>query len=208
MMDTYFLRPEISNSDLSEVYRHFYGGYDFWSMEGLRFGTLFDAIVTERNKIDFLNQRIETEQYTKDEFDLAERMKKALLEDVRIKTIVGLSKFQVVKTDKLLIDGIELPRRCKYDGWIQSAVFGWDLKSTSAKSEKEFYNHINTFSYYRQRAWYMDISGAQKDLLIAVSKHNLKVFIVPITKESEIYQKGKAEYLDLCHKLIELSKAA
>jgi hypothetical protein len=170
---------------------------------------LFDAIVTEREKVDFLNLKIATEQYTDYEFELAERMRVSLLKDIRIAGLIEISTFQKVMTSRLDIgNGLTLSCRCKYDGWIKPAMFGWDLKSTSATSEKEFKQHIDTFSYYRQRAFYMDISGAEKDMLIAVSKKNMKVFVVPITRESEIYQKGKAEYLDLCEKLIELTKAA
>ncbi len=205
----YFSRPEISNSDLAEVYRHFYGGHNFWSMEGLRFGTLFDAIVTDRANIDFLNLKIGDEQYTSAEFELAERMYKSILSETNILGIIELSSFQVVMNNKIEIgNNLVLPCRCKYDGWIKNAGFGWDLKSTSAKTYNEFLTHINTFSYYRQRAFYMDISGAKKDLLIAVSKYTMKVFCVPITPESEIYKKGKAEYLGLCNKLIELAKVA
>lgn len=207
----YFARPEISNSDLEAVKKHFYGtGFTFESEDAFKFGTLFDAIVTEQSAIDFLHLSIGEYKYSREEFTHASRMKQSLLKDLVASSFLKVSQFQFIKTSKFDIDTTQLPVRCKYDGWISSAGFGWDLKSTSARTQREFEKHIQTFSYYRQRAFYMDISGAQKDMLIGVSKHMVMgkypVFKVCIDRNSDIYKEGKAEYLDLCQKLIELSK--
>jgi len=210
-MINYYFRQEISNSDLSEVYRHFYGGLSFNSDEGLRFGTLFDAIVTEPSKIDFLNLRIEDYQYTREEFNRAEEMKASLDKEYSISSLISISEFQVVKTSKFNVGGVDLPVRCKYDGFTP-AGFGWDLKSTAAKTMSEFLKHCETFHYPRARAFYMDISGAKKDLIIGVSKYKVmgkhSVFPVFIDQNHRFYKDGKSEYLDLCEKLIILTKAA
>jgi hypothetical protein len=75
--------------------------------------------------------------------------------------------------------------------------YGGDIKSTVCTTQKAFEQSLEYFDYDRQRAWYMDISGAVRDVLIGISKENFKVFIVTITRDSEIYKRGREKYQEL-----------
>ena len=79
--------------------------------------------------------------------------------------------------------------------------YGGDIKSTTATTKQQFLAAVEHFDYDRQRAWYMDISGATQDLLFGISKkYPHEVFTVPITRDSEIYKRGREKYQELAFK--------
>lgn len=87
--------------------------------------------------------------------------------------------------------------RCKYDLYSDLLKWGGDLKTTACTTFTQFMEAVKHFDYDRSRAWYMDISGADKDLIIGVSKVNHKVFIVPVVRGGEIYNQGREKYQEL-----------
>jgi hypothetical protein len=149
--------------------------------------------------------KVDNEQFYYDEWELAKRMKMSALADPEFATLLKISKTQVVSFQKnveLEFDGTKfvINRRCKWDGFIKSTNWGWDLKSTSATSQKEFEAACRHFDYPRSRAWYMDIVGSDKDLIIGVSKKNFKVFKVRIKRNDEFYNEGRAQYSELAYR--------
>jgi hypothetical protein len=209
-MDNYYLQKEISNSDLTEIKKHFYGSFIHGSEDNLRFGVLVDALLTERTKIDFLNRKIDDFQYSVEEFTLAEKMEQAFLKDIFCKSLFQVCVGQKVCTGKLNItfeeEKFALQARCKYDLWASKLNWGIDIKTTQAKTDKQFIAACYTFDWHRQSAFYMDLSGADKHVLIGISKKNLQIFKVFITKERDMYIKGREQYFDLAHLLYNLTQ--
>lgn len=201
-MDAYYSREEISNSDLSWLKRQIHPADRYVEpVEAYRFGRLIDYMLTEPDKVDYLYRKAGGEAYSDSEWELAEAMKRAFLGVEFCRNLRCMCSGQEVMTATLPVKvaGVEftLPVRCKYDFWSPTLGWGGDLKSTTAETQAQFEQAAEHFDYDRQRAWYMDISGAQRDVLIAVSKKNLKVFTIHITRDSALYKRGKHKYTDL-----------
>lgn len=206
IMDNYYNRNEVSNSDLSEIKKLFYPSFlNNDPYEAFRIGTLIDAFVTEPEKIDHYQLRIGEYQYTRAEFEHAQRCREAVLKDEFCKTFFPKCSFQKVSTNPaqqfhyLGVD-FELATRCKWDFYHDAVNWGGDLKSTDATSQKAFEAAIDIFDWDRSRAWYMDIAGSDKDIIIGINKINFRVFKIPVTRDSEIYKRGKEKYLELAFK--------
>jgi len=204
--DPYFNRQEVSNSDLSELARLFQrADYIADATAAYRFGTLVDALITEPERVNEFRFTVDGEQYTREEFETGKAMRKSFMKTPMYASIKAMATFQEVMSRELVIDyqGFEftLPVRCKWDLWMQLLRYGGDIKSTTATSHVQFIASIEYFHYDRQRAWYMDISGAERDVLFGISKkapHN--VFSVAITRDSDIYKTGRAKYQELAFK--------
>lgn len=201
--DTYYNRPEVSNSDLSWLKKQFSPMADFDPTEAYKFGTLIDAMITEAHRVDFYKMTVDDVQYTKDQFDLAEEMKKSFMNDQLCANLLKMSSTQAVSIHpnfKIQYEDVEfeMPVRCKWD--LLLPTWGADIKSTTATSQKQFVDAIYYFDYHRQRAWYMDIIGSDQDMLIGISKVNKKIFKVPIKRSDEMYKEGKAQYQELAFK--------
>ena len=194
-MDQYFNRSEVSNSDLgqlkdflnpSNVFADKYNAY--------RIGTLIDAIITEPEKLNLYTRKLEDYTYSADEIELAKDMKKVYLKDDLCKMLHNLSEFQNVFTKRIELDYegyvYNLNMRCKFDLWMPKLNHGADIKSTACTTQKQFEDACLHFDYDRQRAVYMLLSGAQKDMIIGISKKNLKIFKVPVTRDSEFFKSG------------------
>jgi len=205
-MDPYFGRNEVSNSDLTWLKNYYQPEMDEVVKEkAYRFGSLLDAIITEPFKVDYFKKKVEDVQYTDEEFEKAEQMKKSFLNDPFAKNILSQSDMQkvmIVNRNFTYEDDMnfKLDVRCKWDLWMQNLGWGGDLKSTTATTQKQFEEAVRYFDYDRQRAWYMDIAGSNQDVLIGVSKVNFKVFKVPIRRDDELYKSGFKKYNELAFK--------
>lgn len=201
-MDEYYSRGEVSNSDLSWLKKRLYPPKIMLDpTEYYRFGRLIDAMLTEPEKIDYFRMTLEDEEFSREDFEKAEKMKASFLRDETGMMLLKNCKGQVVKTNDIPIQahGIDftIRARCKFDFWSERMGFGGDLKSTTAKTQAEFEAAARYFDYDRQRAWYMDITGADRDILIGVSKHNFRVFKIFINRDSIFYREGREKYTDL-----------
>lgn len=202
MKDPYYNRYEVSNSDLNELWKYFHGPeLQEEPVEAYRFGNLVDCMITEADKVNYLNYTCNGEQFNKDEFDKAYKMLQAVRNDPMIGPILHYFEGQRVFSREMDIDygsfRFTLPCRCKFDLYSQVIKWGGDIKSTAATTQKQFEDACWHFGYHRQRAFYMDISEAQKDILIGISKVNFKVFKLPIDRSTEFYKAGHEEYSDL-----------
>lgn len=197
----YYKRSEVSNSDLSWLKQQ------LWPREmpdptmAYKFGSLIDAMITEPSRVDYYNYLLDEQKYTKEDFILAERMKQSFYNDsvASFLAMHSIGQKEMYKRLEMNYGGIsfELSTRCKWDLWSDHLNHGGDIKSTTARTQSEFETAVEYFDYDRQRAWYMDIAGVDKDILIGISKKNFKVFKIFITHESEFYKKGKDKYLEL-----------
>lgn len=201
MKDPYFSRPEVSNSDLSALKKLLYGGEEFDPTEAFRFGTLIDMMLTEPKKVNFFNYTCDGEQYTKEQFEQARKMKFAFFKDPLARKMIDNAETQKVMSRDMQIDfeGVKftLPVRCKWDLWMPPVKWGGDIKSTTATSQKQFEAAAKHFDYDRQRAWYMDIAGSDQDILIAISKENFQVFKIPIRRGDDFFNEGQRKYKEL-----------
>lgn len=203
--DPYFDRAEVSNSDLSWI-------KEFYQPERLqvdkekayKFGTLVDAIITEPHKVDFYQYTVDGIPYDSDDFEVAQAMKKSFLKDELSASMLKVSDCQTVMTKRqsFHFEGVdfELDTRCKWDLWSGRMGYGGDIKSTTATTQKQFEEAVRFFDYDRQRAWYMNIAGSNKDVVIGISKKNFKVFKVPVRRGDELFEQGVKKYSELAFK--------
>ena len=202
--DTYYLQQEVSNSDLSKIADIIYPTDRVLDLsKAYRFGNLVDAMITEPHRCNHLTMRVDDEPFFKDEWETARAMLNAFRKDAMCMQMLKMASGQavkVVKDFKIEHEGIQfsLDVRCKYDLWMQPLGYGGDIKSTACTSQKQFEDSIEYFDYDRQRAWYMDISGAEKDVLIGISKASPhKIFKIPIDRNHRLYKSGKEKYQHL-----------
>jgi len=208
--DPYFGRPEVSNSDLSALKDLLYPKPEFGKKEyAYAFGTLLDNLITEPEKVDLFNLKVQyqTYPYTAEDFELAKAMKKAYMKDPFCKMVNDNADYQAVSTRYNWImnyNGFDFTLsqgwRCKWDCFLPQWKMGADIKSTAAETQSQFYAACEHFDYFRSRALYMDIAGTDKDMLIGISKKNQKVFKIAINRGDKLYEHGKAQYEELAWK--------
>jgi hypothetical protein len=195
----YFKRTEVSNSDLSKLKAYLTGSEQPEPVDAYRLGTLVDLFITEPEKVDALQLTAGGYIYTQAEFDNVVKMKRAFMEDTQCRILYENAEFQTVMVNpgqwfefgKLRY---QLDTRCKWDLWNPYWKWGGDIKSTVATTEKEFIEACSYFDYDRQRAWYMDIAGSDRDIIIGISKKNHKVFRLGIKRGDAFYNSGKEKY--------------
>lgn len=203
--DPYFERSEISNSDLSWLKKLFFTEEKKIDYEkAYRFGTLVDAVITEPHRVNFLKCLCDQEQYTADEFHTAEQMKRSFFRDQHCSLIYKHSENQKIDIEPklpIIYEGVKIyiPARIKWDlNALKILQITGDIKSTTARTEKEFIEAAWYFDYFRQRAFYMDVGKSNKDLLIGISKvEPYSIFKIGIDRNSVYYQEGKKGYMKL-----------
>lgn len=208
--DSYYLRTEVSNSDLTELKNYLYPRTQYGDKEkAFKFGTLVDALITENERVHYSKRMVDDVTYSREDFELGLAMREALRKEARkdefLRAVLSNSdtqKFMVNKSQRFLYGNFEytLDTRCKWDWWLPSFGFGGDLKTTFAESQNQFNEAIDFFDWDRSRAWYMDIVGSQQDFIYAISKKNLKIFKAFIRRDDDTYKRGKEKYDELAFK--------
>jgi hypothetical protein len=100
---------------------------------------------------------------------------------------------------------VQIPRKCKFDGYSKKFKIGIDLKTTACLTLQEFIVAFWFFDYDRQAAWYMDIARIDRMVYIGVSKKlnrfgRHEVFIHAIERGDAFYQSGLKKYSKLAIK--------
>jgi len=208
--DSYYLRTEVSNSDLTELKNYLYPRTQYGDKEkAFKFGTLVDALITENERVHYSKRMVDDVTYSREDFELGLAMREALRKEARkdefLRAVLSNSdtqKFMVNKSQRFLYGNFEytLDTRCKWDWWLPDFGFGGDLKTTFAESQNQFNEAIDFFDWDRSRAWYMDIAGSQQDFIYAISKKNLKIFKAFIRRDDDTYKRGKEKYDELAFK--------
>lgn len=203
--DAYYLRSEVSNSDLTELKNILHPRMQFGDKEAaFRFGSLVDAIITEPARVDYYRLTVDDEQYSEEEFHHAGEMLKSLRMEARhdefLFRVLGYAetqRFMVNKGQQFTYCGFPfvLDTRCKWDWWL--GHFGGDLKTTFAATQQQFEEAVDFFDWDRSRAWYMDIAGSDMDFIYAISKKNCRVFKKFIRRDDEVYNRGREKYEEL-----------
>lgn len=202
--DPYFSWPEVSNSDLGWLQNQLFPRNLPDPTKAYRDGNAFDAILTEPERVNYFKRSVDEDVFDKETFDKFLRMKEAFWNDEFCQSMMAGSETQtrMRKVRQMEFNGIpfELGVRCKWDIWKPPVNFGGDIKSTTATTQAQFEAACKHFDYPRQRAWYMDIAGSDRDFLIGVSKVNFKVFKIAITRGDDFYQEGFNQYINLAYR--------
>lgn len=204
-MDNYYLRSEVSNSDLTWLKKYFMPERQWVDLErAYANGSLIDAMITEPERVNYFQRRLQYDnyQFSQEEFDNALEMKKAFMRDPFCQQIVKQCSFQHVTirpSFRIDYEGFPftLDTRCKWDLFCKSFDLGGDIKSTTCTTQKQVEEAVRHFDYDRSRAWYMDLESRSNDILIFISKVNHKIFKVPVKRDSELYRNGKTKYQEL-----------
>jgi hypothetical protein len=216
--DAYYLRSEVSNSDLTELKNLLHPRPQYGDKEkAFRFGSLVDAIITEPARVNHYRYTVDDEQYTADEFHQAMEMYKALRMEARRDPFLA-KVLDLADTQKFMVNHgqqfeycqfpFQLDTRCKWDWWLPQFNFGGDLKTTFATTQKQFDEAVDFFDWDRSRAWYMDIAGSKQDFIYGISKHNFHIFKKFINRDSDIYRRGREKYEELAFQWWSLVPAA
>jgi hypothetical protein len=198
----YFSLPEVSNSDLKELRRL----YNVAALRDLAkvfgFGSLVDALLTERWKVDFtrctLNDDGREISFASADFALALRLVEYLQADPLIRlfldTMVGQYIFR--RTLKFTYEGDEyqIRGRCKFDLFSRVHRFGLDFKTTACTTLKSFRESIEFLDYDQAAAWYMDLAKIDRFWIIGISKKTGEIFKYAIERGDETYERGRAKY--------------
>ncbi|CAB4218487.1 Putative exodeoxyribonuclease 8, PDDEXK-like domain containing protein [uncultured Caudovirales phage] len=208
--DSYYLRPEVSNSDLTELWKLFLPYQHVIDLtQAYRFGNLVDAMLTETHRVDHLRLRVDDEQFTKEEWALAYNMVKAFRADDFCNLMLKQSSGQNVCRKTLDITYEDIPfsliARCKFDLMNLPAKIGGEIKTTVATSQEQFEKLIEHFDYDRAGSWYIDIAEITRYIIIGISKKPPhKIFKVFVKPGDPLYLQGKEKYQKLSFKWFSL----
>ena len=205
--DPYYSRTEVSNSDLTALKEMIHPSPIMGDRDkAFRFGTLFDALVTEPARVNHYTLTVDDTLYSSDDFRLATEMHRSLRLTARHDPLLD-RVLREADTQCVMIRQAQqfaygpltytLPTRCKWDWWLPSLLFGGDLKSTAAATQAEFDEAVDRFDWDRSRAWYMDIARSDRDFIYAVSKRNCRVFRLLVERDEPIYTAGRDKYEEL-----------
>lgn len=204
---SYYDRPEVSNSDLTQLKNLLHPRLQYGDREAaFRFGSLVDAMVTEPDRVNHYRRTVDGVQYPEDEFDHATEMLRSLRHEARhdaflrkVLETADTQRCMFNKAQRFQYGGFTftLDTRCKWDWYLPRAGWGGDLKTTFAATQKEFDEAVDFFDWDRSRAWYMDIAGSDRDFIYGISKKNGCVFKKFITRGDEIYKRGREKYEEL-----------
>lgn len=205
--DEYYLRSEVSNSDLTELKNLLHPHMQFGDKQAaFRFGSLVDAIITEPARVNYYQYTVDDVQYTEDEFRHAMEMNKSLRTEARrdpflakVLETADTQRYMVNRQQQIEYGGFpfHLDTRCKWDWFLSQPNFGGDLKTTFASSQKQFEEAVDFFDWDRSRAWYMDIAHSNNDFIYAISKKNCCIFKKFIQRGDPIYTRGREKYEEL-----------
>ena len=199
----YFDLPEVSSSDLGELERMFYNRARPDLEEIFNFGSLVDAMLTERHKLDPYALCLTEDggriiQYTGEVWRLALKLEVALRADPVVARLLPGMKGQYIfrRTLAFQYEGEEykIRARCKFDLFTRIHKIGLDFKTTSCKTKKEFIGAIDHFDYDKQAAWYMDLAKIDYHWIVGVSKSTGEIFKYVVQRGDETHARGVAKY--------------
>lgn len=204
---SYYSRPEVSNSDLTQLKNLLHPRLQYGDREeAFRFGSLVDALVTEPFRVNRYRFTVDYVQYSEDEFEHATQMLRALRSEARRDAFLA-KVLETADTQRCMFNkrqqfqyggfSFSLDTRCKWDWFLAPYGFGGDLKTTFASTQKEFDEAVDFFDWDRSRAWYMDIARSDRDFIYGISKKNGCVFKKFINRDDAIYKRGREKYEEL-----------
>lgn len=190
--EAYFLQTDyLSNSTLKAAVDEYEGRSKPDNLDEIfEFGRLVHHIALEPEKADRFH----------DNWDQAFGMANALLENRLTKMFLEMGGNKYEHEFYRTINGVK--RRCKCDFFNEPTNTIIDFKGLASTSKNSFLNAIQFFDIDQQAAWYIDTTGAEKFIVIGVSKKQKKVAgksFYPTWEHvirigSEDYIKGRLKY--------------
>lgn len=211
--EEYFALPYASNSGVKEAHSILNSGGIAPQDEvpSYYMGSSVDAVLTDPETIHTLNM-------SREERATIIPMARAIEKDATYQALFSPDaggERQAVFVDMefpITIDGMQvfIPAKCKFDWWNPKPKlnFGGDLKTTICKDQRAFDRAAEWFDYDQQGAWYMDISGSDRFVILAVSKYNYAIFKWSIKRGDKFYQSGREKYLRRSASWFKLNGAA
>lgn len=212
----YFGLPYASNSLLSKIKAGISPAERFPPTEAFAFGTLVDALITEPHKVNYASGLVAGIQLSQAQIDQAKRMSDSFFKDYFCSQLWNISE----KQKELVIDDMafefegftfNIGFKCKYDLFVPSTWYGADIKTTAAKTQKQFEESVFQFDWDRQGALYMDIptqltgEESKQFLIIGISKKPPhKIFKLSISRGDGWYKSGFDKYSQLAFKLYQI----
>lgn len=189
----YYERTEISNSKLGEYKNSLSGSRIRMNQEALLLGNVVDSIITGSPMPQLVKSGMLVQ---------ASEMVQSFLSDSFNSFVVDNWDKQAAFIDRISFEfngtSLTVIGRCLSDFLDGQNGFIGDLKTTNQTTVKGWEGSINTFAYYRQAAWYMDITGCNSFTLMAVSKIKpYRLFRTIIRRGDNLYNKGVAEYSNI-----------
>lgn len=190
---SYFDHHYISNSDLKKVRKMVDPKFDDPAdlEEILKFGTLVHALIFEPHKADPNHK----------DYGLAVDMSKTFFNDPMCRDFIHLHDFEREKEfynppegynkaedEEVGVDGVYA--RCKMDGSSFGLKTVMEFKGLSCESEKSFEAAMDRFDYDMGLAWYLDVSGYQRCLMVGVSKKSPKRIFKRIADRNHPYYRS------------------
>lgn len=205
MVANYFDLPEVSASELKELRATYYGLADRRENleEVFNFGSLVDAMLTERERLDYTHCSLKVPgsldlHFSPIVWRQAERLAEALRKDPVVALLIKVMTGQYIfrRTISFTYQGEEysLRGRCKFDGFAKPYKTGLEYKTTAAKTLREFLAAIDFFAWDMSAAWYMDLARIDYFWIIAVSKSSGEVFKRVVERGDETYKLGVQKY--------------
>lgn len=201
--ENYYKLPEVSSSDLGELKRVWYNSERPDLEEIFNFGSLVDAMLTERHLLDFTSYSLIVPgsldiHYSAAVWRQAEALERSLRQDQAVALMLPAMRGQYIfrrtlgfnfEGEELLIRG-----RCKFDLYSRIHKTGLDFKTTSCHTAKAFAAAIEFFDWDKQAAWYMDLARIDYHWIVGVSKVTGEVFKYVIQRGDENHKRGVAKY--------------
>jgi hypothetical protein len=210
---SYYQHPYVSNSNLTELQLELMAEsvrIDY--RKALDFGVLFHALLLEPETVDHIHRSVRDTEYSREDFNTAKRMRDAVRGDKFCQMILArcakeVEMYNAATPFTFNNSTFTLDTRRKYDVWDSNVKWGGDFKSTTAVNQVAFTAAIQRFHYDRGRVFYAKGSGAQRDVIIGVSKTNFKIFPVFMREGCPLWQSGEAKVNELAYKYKNLKVA-
>jgi hypothetical protein len=201
----YFKLPAVSNSDLTALFKLFYGIRDNSDeLEDIfNFGSLVDALLTELFRVDIYQRSLTQEDgtviyYEPTVFMHAQHLADNCRKDPLVLRLLDASAGQYIFMRTLQFEYEEesysIMARCKFDLFSKKFSTGVDFKSTACATRKQFKAAILHFHWDKQAAFYMDLAKIDRHWIIGISKKTGEVFKHAIERGDPFYESGRAKY--------------
>lgn len=180
---TYFDHHYISNSDLKKLAAIVLGTYHDPAdlKEIFDFGNLVENVIFQPHLADYKHPDIE----------LAYKMRDTYMADDMCRQLLMVSDFRP-QHEWYRSKVYDVAARCKADGDSKKLSLILEFKGLAVDSDKAFEEAINHFHYDQGLCWYLDVSGYQRALIVAVSKKSPnKLFKRIIDRNHPYYKSGK-----------------
>lgn len=167
--------------------------------ENYRCGSLFDAMVTCPETVSSFTLTANGKEYTQEEFNLCEKMLADFKKSIYYNMCHGIPQACFAGPITLESGSMQMivQGRCKADILNDSANAIVEIKTTACTSQEQFEKTIEFLDYDRAGAWYLDLTGCDREIILGVSKKSRKIFPYMIKRDDQTYLRGKSKYVDL-----------